>query len=166
MATRDARGRFIKGVKVDDRVWREVKKQALSLDQMHVKVGVIDGKGAERRAAGGKFTLGEIAALHEFGQEGVVEERSFLRKTLSDQQAKIGKFTASLWGKVMTNRLAPARALELLGAMVAGEVKLTITQDRVGGPDLAPSTIARKGSSKKLLDKGQLLGAISFEVVA
>jgi hypothetical protein len=56
------------------------------------------------------------------------------------------------------------QGIGMLGAWGAAQVKNTITQTDIP-PPLAPSTIAAKGSSKPLVDTGQMLNAITWEVI-
>lgn len=55
-----------------------------------------------------------------------------------------------------------------IGSYGSSEVKRGIVSGAPGGQafqPLSPMTIARKGSSKPLIDKGDLLGSISYKVV-
>jgi hypothetical protein len=155
-------------VNVNDnrRGWERLLNQVEGMDGAYVKVGVLEDAGGGERADG-DLTLPEIAALHEYGDpDSGLPERSFIRKTFIDQALKVQAFTGRLVRQVAADKLDAARALDLLGAMAAGEIKLTITRGRVGGPPLAEATIKRKGSSKPLIDTGTLVNYITWEVVA
>ncbi|MEM8168046.1 hypothetical protein Q4R38_18910, partial [Morganella morganii] len=54
------------------------------------------------------------------------------------------------------------RAFAIVGEKLSGEVKRKI-QSGIN-PELDPKTVARKGSSKPLIDTGNLLQSITYEV--
>lgn len=151
-------------VKVDRTVWDRLRAKAAMLEKAYVKVGVLASKGGSAKHEDGKLSLIEIAAIHEFGL-GSSPERSFIRHTFIVRVAEdLAKKTAELARAVIMDRVAPMRALEMLGMWGASEVKKTITEDDIP-PPLAQSTIDAKGSSKPLVDTGLLKNSISYEVV-
>ena len=106
----------------------------------------------------------ELAAVHEFGsRDGTIPERSFIRSTFARQRVPLGKMCERLARMVVTKGMDVHQAMTLLGAWGASEVRKTITGGHVE-PALKPATIAAKGSSKPLIDTGQLVGAITYEV--
>lgn len=152
-------------IKVNDKKWRAIMKRTASMND-YVKVGVLGSAGGGDPVPGGSgFTIKDIAEAHEYGIPGVLKERSYIRRTLIEKRRAIGSFIGKLAGHVLTGRLAKARALELIGAMVAGDIKRLIVSGRVT-PDIAEATKKAKGSSKPLLDEGTLLNHITFEVVS
>ncbi len=148
-------------LKLDDRRWRAVMASVKDLGRQFVKVGVL-ADSDEEVAVG--FTLVDLAKAHEYGVPGRLAERSFLRATLDAHRPEIVAFQRKLVGLVLTGKLTEERALDLLGAMVAGLVKKFIMSGRVQ-PDIAESTKARKGSDVVLLDNGILVNHITHSVV-
>ena len=78
------------------------------------------------------------------------------------------------WGKLETilkpSRIAAGiqQAASKVGNYGASEVKKGIVSGAPGGQNFAPlssMTIARKGSSKPLIDKGDLVGSITYQVI-
>ena len=78
------------------------------------------------------------------------------------------------WGKLATilnpSKLAEGikQAAARVGNYGASEVKKGIVSGAPGGKKFVPNsamTIARKGSSKPLIDKGDLVGSITYQVV-
>lgn len=126
----------------------------------HARVGVMqDGE-----AASGELTMAALAVIHEFGAPSAgIPERSFLRSTLAENRAEYVKMAGRLVRGIMLGKFDTEKALNMLGARVANDVKAKIK----GGipPENADSTIARKGSSKPLIDTGRLLGSITWSVV-
>jgi hypothetical protein len=155
-------------IHVDKKPWAKIKER-LGLKrsgQLHVKVGVLADKGGDEMHEGEdgeEITLIELAAIHEFGVEGRIPERSFIRRTFDEQKSRLEKLIGSLAARVIKGSLTEAQALELLGQWAAAEIKKTITTHDIP-PPLAQETIDRKGSSKPLVDTGQLVGSISYSV--
>lgn len=151
-------------VNVDDTAWRALLARAHGLDA-YVKVGVLSDKGGEETEDG--ISLIELAALHEFGTEdGHIPERSFIRSTFETRAAdELYQMQVKLSRAVVLGKLTPRIALGMLGAWAAGAIKQTITSGEGVPPPLAPSTIKAKGSSRPLVDTGQLKNSITWLVV-
>ncbi|MEM8325604.1 hypothetical protein Q4S25_20320 [Morganella morganii] len=103
-----------------------------------------------------------IAAAHEFGVPGHIPERSFLRTTVGENKDKItGLLVRELKADISQGDFS-GRAFAIVGEKLSGEVKRKI-QSGIN-PELDPKTVARKGSSKPLIDTGNLLQSITYEV--
>lgn len=145
----------------NDSVWRAVQARLLGIADARVKVGVLESAGMTED---GKATLATVALANEFGTEnGHIPERSFIRKTLRERKADIAKRKRDAVKRIIDGKSEPARELGLLGQYVASQIRATI-RTSVPPPN-APSTIARKGSSRTLIDTGRLLNGVSYEVV-
>jgi len=147
-------------VKVDDKKWRELRKrlEAMGADKAHVRVGVLSDD------SHGDIGMIELAAIHEFGSEAAgIPERSFIRRTFRDRKEELTQLLHVLTHKIVTNKMTILQALNTLGLWGANAVKQTITQSDIP-PPLKPSTIARKGSDKPLVDTGQLVNSITWKV--
>lgn len=154
-------------VKANTKLWDELRARAAKLDRCSVRVGVLESKGGNEMHntdGGDPLTLVEIATIHEFGTEHV-PERSFIRSTfLVKKVDELAAMQVKLARAIVMDGMDPMKALNILGAWGAAQVKNTITEDDVP-PPLAASTIARKGSTKPLVDTGLLKNSISYEVV-
>lgn len=153
--------------KIDDSIWRRIMRFAASktpeAEESHVKVGVIGSQGGKAPHGDSGLSVLEIAAVHEFGAPSVgIPERSFIRRTFNQKQAELAKVCAHLAAEYLAG-LPLEKALGKLGAWGQTAVKKTITEDGVP-PPLKPATIARKGSSRALVDTGQLLNSITYKV--
>lgn len=107
------------------------------------------------------YTVAQIAAVHEFGSpEHGIPERSFLRAAINENRQKYFALNRDSLRKVMAGDITMEVALGKLGAMAQGDVQLKI----VRGPfqALSPLTIARKGSSKPLIDSGQMRQSVQW----
>lgn len=144
---------------------RDLKR--MSTKDPAVYVGIREQDGSEI-IEGGDITLAGIGAVHEFGTDRagpnnstVIPSRSFLRSEV-DQRARLyGDELRKAVGKVIDGGNLE-RELRVVGVLAASNVRRRI---RAGiAPELAESTVERKGSSKPLIDTGRLIGSISFEV--
>lgn len=124
-----------------------------------VAVGVL-GKGAARE--GDTLSNVELAVIQEFGLG--VPERSFLRATFDRMKETWNAFAAKALKPALAGKIELTKALALIGERVKSDIKRRITQGEGIPPPNAPSTIARKGSDRPLVDSGRLVGSIDYEV--
>lgn len=130
----------------------------LSAGNYQIHVGV---QGQKAQASHGSLTVGELAAIHEFGLG--VPERSFLRAWFDANQPKIENDMRAATRQILLGRLTPDKASELLGMRWVGQIQTFIADGKVE-PALSPSTVKSKGSSVPLIDTGQLRSAITYLV--
>lgn len=126
-----------------------------------VAVGVL-GKNSDRADAKSGITNAQLALIHEFGLG--VPERSFLRATFDQLKDIWHAFVAKVFKPVADGKIDLMKALALIGERVKSDIKRRITQGSGIPPPNAPSTIARKGSDRPLVDTGRLVGSIDYEV--
>jgi hypothetical protein len=161
------------GVKVRevDKGWGNLKDQVLKLSQTgaYVQVGVLGAEAAANHNAAPGMTIAAIASVHEFGRtiqtkRGTITipERSFLRATIDIYQAPIQKRATMMGTGVMLLKFSAQQAMELLGQYAVGVIKQRIADGIL--PPNRPRTIARKRSSKPLIDTGQLRSSITYRV--
>jgi hypothetical protein len=151
------------------KLWDELLARAHKLHNAYVKVGILESKGAgemHRTDGGDALTLVEIMAVHEIGSsDGRIPERAPIRTTfLVRAKDELVAMQTKLARAIVTDGMDPIKALKLLGTWSAAAVKRTITEEDLP-PPLRASTIARKGSTKPLVDTGLLKNSISFEVI-
>lgn len=150
-------------IKVNDKVWRDLraKLKKLGMKDAHVQVGILGDAGMHHSG----FSMIELAAVHEFGsRDGRIPERSFLRSTFRDRKEDLTKFLTKIAKQIIADKLSPEDALGQLGLWGAAQVKNQITKQDIP-PPLSARTIQRKGSTKPLVDTGQLVNSISWKVV-
>jgi hypothetical protein len=155
-------------VKVNDKGWKKLLKRVTPLGEYEAHVGILAAKGGNERhkASGGKITLLELAAIHEFGSPAAnIPERSFIRRTFneSEGQAELKAIYSKIARAVIAGKLTAEQAIQLLGMKMQSMVRNRILVDMIPPPN-RPSTVARKGSSRPLVDTGQLVGALTYEV--
>lgn len=131
---------------------------------MHLKIGVLASKGGDEEHPNAKISLIELAAIHEFGSPAAnIPERSFLRAPLRGT-TWLPDLCAKLTKGVLIGRFTPERAMAILGETSVAAIKRYITTGDGVPPPLQPETIARKGSSRPLVDTSRLLNSITYVV--
>lgn len=166
MPRRGVGGRFVKGGGSRSGTARsgvdlrglDLLRQALTEGGDRVRVGWLSSKGGGEQA--------EIAMVHEYGspKQGIPERAPVRTMMEGPARKEFERFAAQLSRQIVEGRITKERALELLGAWGAGELKKTIAAGPPLPPPLAKATIKAKGSSRPLVDKGQMVGAVNFEV--
>jgi len=145
-------------VRVDDRKYQRLVK---AIRPSHVlKVGIFGDRAATEHESEG-ITLGELADIHENGRG--VPRRSFLGDYVLENSDRIGKMIKVSAEQVFKGKATQEQTLRMLGVQMVGEIQQRIASGI--SPELSDETIKRKGSSKPLIDTGQLRGAISSDVV-
>jgi hypothetical protein len=143
------------------KAWR--KRHEKLMRDPHVRVGVFASDAAR---ADGEVTNVELAAIHEFGSsDGVVPERSFLRSTMRVKRGDWKTVMRGFMRAVVRGAMTAGRMLDLMGLRMVADTKKRITSGDGIPPPLQPATIARKGSSRPLVDTGTLVNAITHVVV-
>jgi hypothetical protein len=106
-----------------------------------------------------------IAIIHEFGAPRAgIPSRSFLRSTASKKREEWLKMLERVLVLVVKEKLELEDALKLVGERAAADVRRAITSGPGIPPPLKAATIRAKGSSRPLVDTGQLVRSISYEV--
>ena len=126
-----------------------------------VGIGVLRSSGVYKGAE--NMTVAQVAAIHEFGsKDGSIPERSFMRTAVFENKGSINKLIKGLAVKITDGAMGRDKALGIIGEYVKGLIKNRIRS----GPFVpnAPETIRRKGSSKPLIDTGQLINSIDWEL--
>lgn len=151
-----------------DRGYAALVKRVYGIAHPRVEVGILAGAGADEPAVGSDdLTLLEVAVCNEFGTTDLdgnilVPERSFIRGWFDENEAKLRALLLELMKTVVSGKRTKEQALEMLALVAIGQI-----QERISAgiePENAPSTIARKGSSTPLIDKGQLRAGISSRI--
>lgn len=122
-----------------------------------VHVGFPEG-GPEKE---NRISVAGVAAVHEFGG-GNVPERPFVRTGIRrgiPEQMALNKANLKA---VVHGTLTVPQALGQLGLMAAGQVQREITEGTF--EPLQDATINRKGSSKPLIDTGQMRQSVTYEI--
>jgi hypothetical protein len=154
-----------------DRGYARILQDIASLDDTVVFVGIRQEKGMDED---GDITVAGYATVNEFGSEdGRVPERSFLRSTVDENEAKYQGLLAAQVGLVLEGKLTPDKALMSLGERAVADVQMKIRSNIP--PANAESTYRKikvglakgtHGSGPKvtLIDTGRMRQSIDYEV--
>ena len=126
-------------------------------------LSVVVGITAKSNARSDELTNADLAMIHEFGSQAHnIPERSFLRKPLINNAEAVANLAKTAIGKFIAGEISLEAALGYVGEEAKGISKEAITDGIT--PALKPATIKRKKSSKPLIDTGQLLNSITYEI--
>ena len=115
-----------------------------------------------------------LAVIHEFGAPSVgIPSRPFMRSAFDRNEGKYEQQLRLLVRGIYEGKTSERQALGLMGLAMATDIKLGITSGTGIAPADSPATIRRKlakgngkGAPRTLVDTGQLLGSVSWAVVA
>lgn len=153
-------------IKDDKKVWNRLKREVTSASRQKgvnvVDLGLFEGQGID---------LVEYAAANEFGILGNVKKsniakvsgRSFLRRVFDEEKANLRKTLKIGLRKRSVNSVLNLRgALTLAGNFYIKKLKSKIRSDfyKINFPN-RPSTIARKGSDKPLIDTTRMINSFT-----
>jgi hypothetical protein len=150
---------FRKKHKDRDKGFRKRLKEIQKLARLQLRIGVLSAGEAEHKDSPG-LTVREVGTFHEFGLG--VPRRSFIRDWYDPNVGRIKSRATRVSELVVSGKSTTERAAALLGVWAQGEIQKRMSEGI--GPPLAATTIKRKGSSKQLIDTGQLRSSITFEV--
>lgn len=142
-----------------DRGYKRLVKSLHASASGAIRGGIQGSEAAEDHGGISNVVLGVI---HEYGAPEVgIPERSFLRSTYDERiatyEAALKKGAKDIYAEKTTARVVLGR----IGERFVSDVKKKI--DGGIAPELQAATIARKGSSKPLIDTGQLKGSITWK---
>lgn len=102
-----------------------------------------------------------VAAVHEYGSEHV-PERPFMRVAIQENLGNYKALNANSLKQLVRGSITTDKALGLLGLMASSHIK-----EKIKNGSFAPlkaATIKRKGSSKPLIDTGQMRQSVTYEL--
>lgn len=105
-------------------------------------------------------TVLNIGAIHEFGLG--VPRRSFIADWFDQTQPQIRAKIKALAVAYARGKVTLDQGLNQLGQWAVGSIQERISSNIP--PPLAPSTVARKGSSVALIDTGVLRSSITYKI--
>ena len=126
----------------------KILKDIARLDGTVVSAGVMDSKNATK------------AAINEYGTSKI-PQRPFMRTAVSRHGKSWGEKSAKAVQSVMKG-MPISQVTELVGMQMKSDISSTLTN----GPWTPNSvvTIAKKGSSRPLIDTGELRASITYKV--
>lgn len=148
-----------------DRGWKKFRARAAELRKgPGVTVGVHAQEGQRAHAEHSETvpegtTVLDVAFWNEFGLG--VPERSFIRAWFDSARPDNLALAQRMLIRVLKGQTPLAQALDQMGAKFVGEIQRRIAQGVP--PPNAPMTIERKGSSKPLIDLGQMRQSLTWK---
>lgn len=137
-----------------------LKKRMLAIGDVSIYVGIPEKTNSKR---GTNINQANLAAIHEFGVPGKnIPQRSFLTSAMMRNKRVCSLAMARQIKLIAIGKTSVKSGLGVVGFKVKG---LVINQIENGTfVPLKPATIARKKSSRPLIETGALKGSISYEV--
>lgn len=140
-------------VKDIDKGWKKVISSIYDLKGAFTKVGVQQGTPSDTPGV----DMVTIAATNEFGTASI-PSRPFMANAFEKNKQALYEITRKQYAKVLDGQADAKTSLGLIGAWYQSKVQLEIRNGSF--TPLALATIEAKGSSKPLIDTGQLLNSI------
>ncbi|WP_454813771.1 hypothetical protein [Labrys neptuniae] len=141
------------------------KKLELALDEIaknvskasSVKIGFM-----EDATYPGGTPVSMVAAIQEFGAPARnIPPRPYFRGMIEEKSPEWPQAIANL---LVANRYDAAKTLGQAGEAIKGQLQQAIINfDAV---PLSPITVAKKGNDKQLVDTGQMLNSVTYQVIA
>ena len=120
------------------------------------------GNGGTLCKTKGKGKKAKVEACYWLTKSVKIPERSFLRACVDEKEKDFYKFAEKQLDKWLQSNSDPEPMLNALGLQFRGYVQKYIRD--LSSPANAPLTKALKGSGNPLIDTGNLVGSIEFEV--
>lgn len=139
---------------------------AMKRNKAYVKIGFLESRSEAKEGRDGEatgLTVAQVAAFHEFGTD-TVPQRSFMRSTMKQQRTAINAMVKR-WKPRMLEPAAVRRSLSVIGEFIQGQMQRKIQTGDPKWKELRDKTIAAKKSSRPLIDTGQMVQSIRYEVV-
>lgn len=144
----------VKVIRKNPKAIKELKEQMAKLRAKAVYVGLPAGTDGELVMRG---------AVHQFGSEKRnIPPRPWLDKGAEQGADKYKKLAKNKITDVVTGDLSVDKYYQTLGEISVAEVRKYLRNGDF--TPLSPATIKRKGSSKPLIDTGQLRNSVTYEV--
>jgi len=147
--------------------WKSIEKEVQSFKGSFVLVGFQEGSKTKTQVKGqrekkGGFSMPEIASSNEFGTKNI-PARPFMRTSFDENISKINRLVNLQYMQVQDGKKNAEQALTAVGVVMVGLIQQKINS--IVSPPNSPRTIEIKGSSKPLIDFGQMRQSVREKVV-
>ena len=137
--------------------WKRIVQNCKGFDGKEVKAGVLESAGDEENGQ----SVAQVAYWNEYGTKRI-PSRPFLAIASDEKNGWKSEVDGQV-SKVMSNRENVDSSLDAIGEKMKKDIRNVIGDKGKLAPN-APSTIARKGHDKPLIDTGTLKASIDYEV--
>lgn len=146
----------------DGMSWAKLRHEFARVRKSHVKAGVL-GSGTARK---GQLTNAQLASINEYGL-GNAPPRPWIGPPFITNRQRYFQFLVASYKKALKDGKPGdvEKALALIGQMMVADIKNYVTQGPGVPPPNSPRTIARKGSSRTLVDTSQMVNSVTYQVV-
>lgn len=149
-----------------DKGWGAIQKEVESFKKASVLIGFQEGEVTKKEVKGqrekeGGLSMAQIAAANEFGTK-TTPSRPFMRTSFDENLSKINKLINLQYQQVQDRKKNADQALTAIGVVMVGLIQQKIRA--IVSPPNSPRTIAIKGSSKPLIDFGQMIQSVTYKV--
>ena len=131
------------------------KELLKAIDKVEIHAGIIHDK--ENKGV----SVTDYAIFNEFGTS-TIEARPFLQTAFNENQKKYEGIIKNIYEKALDGKDIDID-INKLGELMVNDIKEKISSNIQ--PKNADSTIAKKGSSKTLIDTGIMRSSIEYRVV-
>lgn len=142
--------------------WKELKKELQKLEKKpFTKVGILEGKGSKLYSDSSQKVI-DVAVANEFGT-AKIPSRPFIRKTYDENITQYNRLFKRAYNNIIDGKSTVKTSLGNIGLFAENKTRKRLRS----GPwtPNAPSTIAKKKSSRPLIDTGQLVNSIVSKTV-
>ena len=147
--------------KNDNSLFIAYEKNLQQFKDSVVKAGILAKDGSQNHSEG--ITVFQIGMIHEFGvPEKNIPRTSFIRVPIENNIKEITKLIENNHRLVSENAMSAKVALDRIGIKAQNTIKESFRNN--DWKPLKRATVKRKGSSRPLIDTGQLFGSISYIV--
>lgn len=153
-------------IKDTDLGFKKIVAQLKSLGTKEVLVGIQEGSKTKsvskvgRKSKSGNL-IADYATENEFGTSKI-PERSFIRSSWDENINFIEYITEIQYAKIVDGKNTVNQSLKSIGKSVERLIKQKIRQ--IQFPPNSKKTIAEKGSSKPLIDFGNMINSVRYTV--
>lgn len=144
-----------------DHGYKALLRRVFGMKKPRIDVGLLEADGGKEHEGSDSTTVLDVGTWNEFGTDRI-PARSFVRAWFDEAEGRKRQELGTLAKSVVAGKRTKEQALEVFGLGAAGEMQARISEGV--SPANAPSTVARKGSSKPLVDTGQLRSSLSYRV--
>ena len=117
-------------------------------------------KGTRKKRGG--VSMASIAAMNEFGTTHI-PARPFMTTSFDENKQRINNAIANEYDKIVLGDSTVKKSLNLIGLEMTRLIQMKIRS--IYYPPNSPATIKAKGSSKPLIDFGQMVQSVRHKVV-
>lgn len=135
---------------VNDAEWKRIKAEVKKFKGAYTAVGFFSGMGS---------LLLTKAYANEYGTSRGIPPRPFMRQTFERVKNKVQRIIAKELEMIYAGTSTAKTSISRLGEWYTGEVKRTFSTGKFA--ENSQKTIKKKGSSKPLIDSGELRNSVT-----